>query len=97
MQTNHRHSAAVKNSRPSVKSLIMSRAACIAVTIGTIDNPFLMRKHDPDQDGRSTGRPKIRAVSCSTRFLDWSLRGWIAGLVLRSAIAIPTPPPLAAR
>jgi hypothetical protein len=32
--------------------------------------------HDPDRDGRSTAAQGIRTVSCSTRFLGWTLRGW---------------------
>ena len=39
------------------------------------------RNHDPDQGGRSTAAQGIRAESCSTRFLGWTLRGWVAALV----------------
>jgi hypothetical protein len=47
---------------------------------------------------RSTVAQGIRAVSCSTRFLRWTLRGWVAALVgVVGATAIPTPPPLTVR
>ena len=52
------------------------------------------RNHDPDQDGRSTAAQGIRAVSCSTRFLGWTLRGWVAALVC--AVGHPDPNPAAA-
>jgi hypothetical protein len=37
--------------------------------------------HDPDQCHRSTAAQGIRTVSCATRFLGWTLRGWVAELV----------------
>jgi hypothetical protein len=50
-----------------------------------------MRNHDPDQDGRSTAAQGIRAVSGSTRFLGWTLRGWVAALVCAVGHRDPNP------
>jgi hypothetical protein len=50
-----------------------------------------MGSHDPDQDGRSTAAQGIGAVSCSTRFLGWTLRGWVAALVCVVAHHDPNP------
>ena len=50
--------------------------------------------HDPDQCRRSTAAQGIRAVSCSTRFLGWTLRGWVAALV--SVVGHRDPNPAAA-
>jgi hypothetical protein len=49
------------------------------------------RNHDPDQDGRSTAAQGIRPVSCSTRFLGWTLRGWVAALVCAVGHRDPNP------
>ena len=56
-------------------------------------SPRINLDNDPDQDGRSTAAQGFRAVSCSTRFLGWTLRGWVAALVCWSATATLTPPP----
>jgi len=47
--------------------------------------------HDPDQRRRSTAAQGIRAISCSTRFLGWTLRGWVAALVCAVGHRDPNP------
>jgi len=54
-------------------------------------------RHDPDQCRRPTAAQGIRAVSCSTRFLGWTLRGSVAALVCAAGHRDPNPPPLAVR
>src|SRR5258707_508580 len=49
------------------------------------------RNHDPDQDGCSTAAQGIRTVSGSTRFLGWTLRGWVAALVCAVGHRDPNP------
>jgi len=54
-------------------------------------------RHDPDQCRRSTATQGIRAVSCSTRFLGWTLCGWVAALMCAVGHRDPTPPPRTVR
>jgi hypothetical protein len=60
-------------------------AGCGAVSMGATDDPVPdVQRHDPDQCRCSTAAQGIRAVSCSTRFLGWTLRDWVAALVIWS-------------
>ena len=47
--------------------------------------------HDPDQRCRSTAAQGIRAVSCSTHFLGWTLCGWVAALMCAVGHRDPNP------
>jgi hypothetical protein len=63
-----------------------------AVSMGATDDPAPdAERHDPDQCRRSTAAQGIRAVSCSTRFLGWTLRGWAAALVCAVGHRDPNP------
>jgi hypothetical protein len=54
-------------------------AGCAVVSTAVADGPVPdAERHDPDQCRCSTTVQGIRAISCSTRFLGWTLRGWVA-------------------
>ena len=58
-----------------------NRCPTLAALVPTDDPVPDAERHDLDQSHRSTAAQGIRAVSCSTRFPGWTLRGWVAALV----------------